>query len=99
MLHIHLMHPHGSTRLAMNQPEDVTDPAAVNAWLALFALMNGAARDREIRVRFMTRSGHAATAVLVGGDCLLDMGKEDGMSLFMYASDILPERGNAYDRL
>lgn len=99
MLHIHLMDHHGSPRLVMNQPEPVSDPNVINAWIALFTMLHGKPQSTEVNVKFRTQSGHPATAILSGGECFIHMDKGSDISLFMFARDIIPERDNLYEKL
>ena len=98
MLHIHLMDHHGSPRLSVNQPEPISDINVINTWIALFSMLHGKPQSTELSIRFRTRSGHPATAILSGGECLIHIENNSDISLFLYARDIIPERDILFDR-
>ncbi len=91
VLHIHLMDINGSPRLVERQPEPVSDPTAVITWITLFAMLQDKPLSVELNIKFRTKSGHQATAILAGGKHVLHIDCDNDVSLFMYVRDIIEE--------
>ena len=91
MLRIHLLDPEGRPRLVFNQPEKVSDPTAISAWLSVFAAA-GTLRDGEsMEVKFPMDRGTMAIALITNKSRRLEITHYGELIMLLTAQDIIPD--------
>ena len=91
MLHIHLLDPMGRPRLVLNQPEIVSHPSSIAAWLEVFSAVGSCHEGETIEVRFRMARGPMATALLNGKSRRMEILDDGGLAIFLTAEDIIPD--------